>query len=90
MTQIEKGNIVRLDAIWQHGPSTKVRVQNISGENITVSSLDVPLDSMPKFEDAFDFSHLQHGEEVTLYNTKMRVSSIMGGLVMLSPRGRSE
>ena len=91
MTQITKGTLARLEAPWLYtNPSMTVRVQSIDGENITLSSKDVELGSMPAFDDAYDFSHLPYDERVTLWvgdkKKRLKVTSKMGGLIMLSPR----
>ena len=65
--EITKGTIGRLEAPFLiTNPTMKVRVQSVDGENITLSSKDVELGSMPTFDDAYDFSHLPRGERVTL------------------------
>lgn len=102
MTQITKGTIATLEAPWLYtNPSMTVRVQSVDGENITLSSKDVELGSMPSFDDAWDFSHLPYDERVTLYpltrneegylerddtSKRMKITSKMGGLIMVSPR----
>jgi len=89
---IEVGDTARVNAVWQHGPASKVRIQSIDGENYTLSSLDVEFGAMPTLQDAYDFSHLSIGEEVKLYlncqspneHLRCRVTSKMGGLAMVS------